>query len=314
MRKRTVIITALVALAIAVSTGVWMNSRFGVMPSYQGKTAHQWLRDLANTNSLAAYVAFFEMGPDALPVVLDAAERKNRSVYRFYERYYPKLPVFIQRHLTPPLTDYSLIQAAVRTVLKQSDEQRLDAFPQILKLLMDKTNAVAEKVFSVCADRVNEYYGISKKYIPFLIEALDAKSPAIRRRSIEALRLIGNRDSSAILGLKYALDDPDFDIRMCAACSLWKMNRDTNAVSHVLRNVLKTNSMGYVAFAWIWPSINSDHWDRVVDEERPYINGLMAAFRNDPKIELTWRTAIAPWSSGLTARFRTNTTHAAHPN
>src|ERR1700722_1783893 len=102
-RRKLLVIVALSALLLVIFLAILVSiSSPGNMPSYQGKTARQWLNEVFTTNQTAALNAFREMGSNALPILVQAMRKKDSKWDRFYRGLHPKLPGFVRNRVSEP--------------------------------------------------------------------------------------------------------------------------------------------------------------------------------------------------------------------
>lgn len=228
-----------------------------VMPVYQGKTAQEWLEEMFTTNQAAALNAFRAMGTNALPDLMRAFEKKDSAWDRFYQRNYPKLPVSVKKHLSPPLADKERWSAAGLVALNVPHEH--DEIRAMLRLMVDKNHPARFFV----TDAAGWLKPDDVDCVPALLECMKDTNAMVRWHAAQGLGQIGPGARTALPALIALLDEDlantgnqkaPFDVCIEAAYAIWKIDRQTNAPARVCREALSSSDAATRGWALIYLS------------------------------------------------------------
>lgn len=257
MKKRIVIAVAVVlALGIAVAMLLGRPSR-RAMPVYQGRTAQEWLVEVFTTNQMAAMNAFRAMGTNALPVLVRSFEKQDSAWDRFYQRNYPKLPVSVKKHLSPPLADQQRWSAAELVALNVSHEH--DEIRAMLRVMAEKNRPARFFV----TDAAGWLKPGDVDCVPVLVECLKDTNGMVRWHAAQGLGLIGPGAKSALPALTPRLNDhvnykgnykEPFDVCVEAAYAIWKIDNQTDAPARVCREALHSTDAATRGWALVYLS------------------------------------------------------------
>src|SRR5260370_1816000 len=185
-------------LFVALTGGlVWMISR-QAEPAYQGKPLSAWLAEFnggpGDTNQ-AAFVAFRELGTNAIPALLRIIESKDPPFQRLI------LALNRMQSLVhfPAREPWSLKWAASCALYALGTNAK-PAFPALTNLLL-RTNAAIYRAISLA--------GMGSEGVPPLIAALTNQSPFIRSRAAFGLSWERSDLNVVVPALIARLSDPD---------------------------------------------------------------------------------------------------------
>ena len=132
----------LFALAITiVGTVLWMNGAFKSDPIYHGKRLSLWIDNLATDDAQDSIKAWEKFGPDAAAGLIQALQRKDSPIKKAYLKFFPKLPLFVQRNLPIPIDSVSVRCDAI-IVLGSMGVEVEPAIPALLIALKDEESSV----------------------------------------------------------------------------------------------------------------------------------------------------------------------------
>ena len=80
-------------------------------------------------------MAFREMGTNGIAFLVEALDRRDNTMSRFYRRLYPKLPAAIGRRLAEPVEPDALAHAASLVLLNVRDDTPERTLPRLIQLL-----------------------------------------------------------------------------------------------------------------------------------------------------------------------------------
>ena len=252
-----------IVLVTAGSCAVWLNRG----PRYQGKSARQWVGQLAR-NETTARSALLELGRAGVPALADAVSVRQSWLEKKLESFRPRLPRWIARRLLSPF-DASVRQQRALEVLYELGPSAAPAIPALLDL--DCRVSDDFFIYSVSAQRV--ILSIGEAGVPQLIrvlgrgkqpatrvkaamylgligtraapassalaKALHDASPAVRKEAVSALDQIGPPAAEALPALQAALKLDNDDFRLHVVQALWDIGRDVELTVPVLVKVLR---------------------------------------------------------------------------
>ena len=102
MKRKGRLTIAVIALAMMVAAFFVVLSKR--QPTYRGRTVNSWLEQVfdAKANQRQAIDALRELGAKAVPAEIDALARTDSPLDKWYQSVFPKLPLWLQRHLPTP--------------------------------------------------------------------------------------------------------------------------------------------------------------------------------------------------------------------
>ncbi len=200
-KKRVALCTAVGLLAAVIGLLV-ANYDSTPMPSYQGKTASEWLYEVNGMRAKEQSEAFRQMGSNAVPFLAHELARKDSPWEKFCFWIYPKLPSGIRKHLSLPLrTNMRHARAAFALGFANSRT----AIPPILRLITE-------------GDKYQRLFGLG---------VLDS--------------LVKPDDTNCIPQLTICLRSPDPDICFSTAAILIKLHSGELAIPALTNFLVRTN-------------------------------------------------------------------------
>lgn len=240
LKKRTIL--GLVGLVVLAAILWWLLPSelfggFGGVPSYEGKTAEQWLSEVIGTNSQPALQAFQAMGPKALPFLVREIGRKDGAWQKWYERAYFKSPGWLRKRLSPPSEiPVAIAWLSAEIVLVRNPAAR-KTLPALARLLNDP--GLGSHTYIALAISCLAREG-DTSYVRNLAKGLRDRDPQVRQYVAGALERIGPSAKAAIPALKAGLNDPSPDARMEIAWALWDVDQETKLCRDAILSALKS--------------------------------------------------------------------------
>ena len=251
----------LVLILLGLGYWAWQRYRGPSVPVYEGKTLAQWLDELNDADysvSDAAADALVRIGPDAVPMLLDARASSDvrlhrRAVAVLVRIGAPAAPGLVEalrekpeeaRVETPlvrmgPAAVPALVEALkgekrgkeAARILGLMGPRGTDAVPGLIGLLRDRHAPVA--VREATADALGKIGEPVAEVVPALTAALKDDKEEVRYRAAEALAWIGPPAKEAMPALVAALKDEDARTAEMACLALARLG-DAGAVRPLL--------------------------------------------------------------------------------
>jgi HEAT repeat protein len=256
-RRRVAVI---VLFGVLLLGSIWQFSHQREL-MYEGKPLQHYLDELANhyppkSGDDPNIRAIYAMGPDAIPHLRRAFQKKNSARLKISAFLRPRLPNVIARRLPDPklqyfqslsgasahglatfgplakasmpeliegLNDPTTANMAIYAILEIGPAKKdLPAFLDLLK----STNRWAPNYAFTCIGRIAI---ATPEVIAALTNGAATQSLYSRTAAINALGELGPKAKSVTNVLIQNLSDPDAAIRIASAGALWKIQKDTNA-------------------------------------------------------------------------------------
>ncbi len=217
MKHRLFKITApLVAAAVIFAVArMLVVSR---LPSYQGRTARQWLPELITTNQMTAFKAFREMGPKALPVIVQAFEREDSRWDLFYQRAYFHCLPSVQKILPCPSRNADRWEEANLAAVNVGYAKA--AVPDLTRILAESNGA---RQFEVIRTLINFLGPEDTNSVPVLIASLNSTNARVPILVVIGLERIGPGARAAVPALTNLADSADGELRKFSREALGKI-------------------------------------------------------------------------------------------
>jgi HEAT repeat protein len=210
-------------------------------PVYDGQSLSYWFERLQRPNPEAAWSAIREIGPQAVPFLLQKVRRENSAPQTWYRNTWAKLPSRV-RHLLPTPKRRQMrfrVDAALHAIGPSS-------IPQLISAFADPNREVKLLAISV----VRSMKQPSRETVRRLIPLLKDRDREVRGNAILALDRTAPYRQEAVPALIDALAD-DYsggfgvtaNVRELAAWTLGRMGPDAAAAAPRLMTLLtNTNS------------------------------------------------------------------------
>jgi hypothetical protein len=224
LSRRSLIIAA---LCLAIPAGIFVAAR-DRGPRYQGKSARYWIGQLVR-NEPEAHRALLELGPAAVPALIEAVSKREGGVI---ESLRPKLPGFVRRYLPNPIEIRVRRERAVR-VLSDLGTNAASAVPALLGV------AGRADGFYIGYSPHDALMRIGEAGMPQLIEVLQGRNPKARAKAAKYLGLLGDKGGAAAPALGKALDDPNPAVRKEAVIALGQIGSTARAALPQLKAALR---------------------------------------------------------------------------
>ncbi len=203
-RKRVWI---LLVIFVALWSAFWELNK--PEPTYGNQPLSYWMERMADpaTASHASSV-LREMGPEALPALLDALHTKSTTFSEFFYHCAVKLKLAAPRNY-----DAANVRATAAYLLGQMGKDAAPAAPDLVRALADEDAAVRVKAIRAVSQ-------IGEPAVTDLTEALTHRETVVRFGAAKALGAIGKPAKSAALALTVCLNDSQPNVRAAASEAL----------------------------------------------------------------------------------------------
>ena len=262
---------------------VWQASGWRQEPVYKGRTVDAWLEDTTGPSGImTAYqnseyrAALIEMGPKAVPFIFRKLRKNDSSFQNKYRDIWPKLPKFLQKHLSQPKP----ISFDAWTAGMALGDCGTNATRMIIDKLNDGNPAVREaawhavtpfaehlistnEIISLCLPALKDNDAIVRLHaasslghlgaaasnivpaiIPLLSSSEAGRQPSsrvyVRANAALALGSIGPAASKAVPALTNLVAVGDSYVRVAAAVALWHITSNENLSLPVIMKELPT--------------------------------------------------------------------------
>src|SRR5439155_23239504 len=131
MKRNGRLTITVIALAMVVATLFVVLSKR--QPTYRGRTVNSWLEQVfdAKANQRQAIDVLRELGAKAVPAEIDALARTDSPLDKWYQSVFPKLPLWLQRHLPTPINAETMRSAAELALL--NNEHTREFMPELVR-------------------------------------------------------------------------------------------------------------------------------------------------------------------------------------
>jgi HEAT repeat protein len=178
-------------------------------PIYGDQPLSYWMTRMADpTTSIEASSVLREMGPEALPVLVDALHTRSSRASDFAYIIAAKVRLAPERTYDAPN-----IRATAAYLLGQMRTNATPAVPDLIEALGDKDALVRLKSIRALAQ-------IGEPSLNSLTNALVRPESLVRFGSVKALGSMGTRARSAAPALTVCLNDSQADVRQAATQAL----------------------------------------------------------------------------------------------
>ena len=238
-----------VALVAAVAALCWWMGLFEPEPSYQGQTATVWLESVHNGRSwegvTAATAAFRAMGPKGVRFLARTLEKRPVQLPASVEELIAKLglPEWADpaQRIEYHAAHLGYRQEAAAGILHRLGNDAAPAIPILVRLFRhskaDESGGFAD-FMAPWADKL-------VFMVPELIRYLGQNKPGDIRtiEDIKLLAAIGPKAKDALPVLLKKSQSADPLAASAAAVALWNIARETNELSRILSNSLRSHDL-----------------------------------------------------------------------
>lgn len=218
------LVTSCVLLTICLLAAItWLMLRRD--PVVHGKRKSVWIKNLVNDFRLSdPDAAWRSLGPEAVPILLEAAETKPGPLAKAYAKVWSKLSLSVQSNLPPPF-DYARIRSAAAAMLCSPRMEANVPFSVLTNLLQDEKWTVRMNTLGYC------YYVLLPKskpekaqLLPLLVTATRDPERAVRMCAVNCLGFYPENRDLLLPLLTKALEDVFPDVRIRAAMAFYKLD------------------------------------------------------------------------------------------
>ena len=212
VRKR-IIIGSVAALLAALGL-ILLTARSPENLVFKGRSVKEWSR-LVHANNASAVAAMKEIGPQAVPGLIQLLQKRDgflhRRIWGLRSKLSPKLQKTVLEKLGAP-NAVSTREAAARSLGIIGSEARA-AVPFLARALQDPDHQLWWEASTAMGH-------IGRDAVPALIAATDDQNAIVRRAVVYALALVGTNAETAVPALIRRLEDPDQTVRAAADYSV----------------------------------------------------------------------------------------------
>lgn len=240
---KRIFIAIILAASLVISLLLWKHSA-NSGPSYQDRTAREWLLDVNGSNPVAAMEAFRGMGTNAFPFLIGSLEKREPFQRRLNRAIYPYLPGRLQRFWSSPGSssrEPDQTWAAAYWVLANVSNAN-ETLPELTRIWQHKEYESRRYVLTLVSLLAGPK---DTECVPVLIDGIKDAGFAPRMFAFEGLMRMGPTAKAAVPALTAALKDPDINMRVLAGVCLWKIDGQTNMAVPLLHQVVNTESSVY---------------------------------------------------------------------
>jgi HEAT repeat protein len=230
-RRRILFVAVLGILIIAgvIAVNQWPQA---FRLTWKGKSAAYWISQLNNFDLEGANVSaeefLFAAGPEVVPALVKGLRRRNSWLAdRWYDAYF-KLGKW-QKHFQVP-TKRAHFRANAACGLGLLGRAASNAVPALLLSLNDSDQYVRGKA----AEALGRIGGNRERIVPELIAGLSSTNDNHRSVCAWGLARCLPGNAQAAMVLRGLLKDTAWNLRCCAADSLWRDDSDREASLAVL--------------------------------------------------------------------------------
>ena len=186
-------------------------------PRYQGRTVESWLLQGGDSsrNMAEAKQVLDKMGRGAMPYIVRALGRRNRSMSGRYLAFRARLPSGLRKVLPAPNHPQDLRWAAMYNL--STNPYTHEFIPDILKLLEDKDPEVRRVTARLLSEMKPT---LDAEALPTLCRALRDDYYDVRSYTTYVISRMGSNALDTTPDLVRLLDDPEYNLRLAAASVL----------------------------------------------------------------------------------------------
>jgi HEAT repeat protein len=172
------------------------------------------------------------MGTNGIAFLVEALDRRDNTLDRFYRHLYPKLPAAVRLRFDEPVSADTLANAASLALINVRDatpEQTVPRLVQLLAAANPRTRLYAAGVLGDYAMRDPQYPHLQFVcLIPKMLGALNDSNEWVRINLADALGRVGPAAKDVLPALEKQLKDDSMAVRIHAAKAMFEI--DTNTV------------------------------------------------------------------------------------
>src|SRR5437867_3527598 len=211
--------SAFLVLVLGIALFAWsIHSWVSRAPTYQGKSARAWFAEYARTTNTrgktASLNALRALGPDTVPVLLNAVQAKDTGLNRFELFIWTHLPAIIKSRLpgeNRPLIERSQANLSFRLPFYftgiTSSQLSWKSVPQLAKDLK-RPNREYRYVATLA---LRERGLAAREALPVLIESVNDPYYLVRMGVVKTLGQLGSEAKPAVHALVQLLEETSDD-------------------------------------------------------------------------------------------------------
>jgi HEAT repeat protein len=216
--KRRVLIAFAILLLLVLWAITWGLARH--VPSVHGKPETLMIKSLANAAGPGAYGQEQSLGPEAVPVLLQALKSQPGTFARAYSNTWSELPASLQSNLPAPVDDANIRIRASALLVQQKSGAGIP-LSALARALNDSEWAVrVNALVCLCKFILPESRPDKADIFPLLVTATEDSRMEVRMSAVNCLGFYKDQPDRVIPYLTNALADYSPDVRIPAAMAL----------------------------------------------------------------------------------------------
>jgi hypothetical protein len=237
----------LATVTIVIAAGIigLMVAEHEDEPSYAGRSADVWLRDLAHAPAGAdlesefksASSAFEQMGTNGVSFLLKSIQRQDSAMAELYYRVFKSLPNSIRRQLPRPAEATVQGNYAAELLCRILNPDPEGTFPSLVKTLSSNSPESRFYAARTIREYVKKYPRLEvARYRTDIVRSLIDTNVVVRLFLVDAFAEVGLSGPELLAALQPALTNSQFAIRTYAETILKKLPNDTRPQQPVPRS------------------------------------------------------------------------------
>jgi HEAT repeat protein len=233
MRKRSRILFASLIVTLLVGL-IWpVLFRHGVEPTFQGKSANDWITTFNKSDGSAYDLIekndFNTSAADA--VLIKALTIGTGWRHKVYVNVWNKMPAILQRRLPQPV-NYHLCHHIASILYADPQHQANRQAVAAMVRLMDEEDPQIRRLAIRLLSRAGHE---GRDLLPIFVRALQDRDAGLRAEAAHALGTYHDRPTVVVPLLRQAMKDPAMIVRISAAGALNVVSPQDAAVENVIR-------------------------------------------------------------------------------
>jgi HEAT repeat protein len=225
-------------------TGAVRGEEAAVTPEMARVKVLTYLMEQSRSNVLVRLKGFKEMGPVAIPPLIEVLGHKPSRLSIWYQAAYQKMPVSLRATLDEPKQVRKLRTQAVFVLMKLPLSK--EDLQQIASLVQDEDAGVRNSATVILSHKAD---GQSPELLVGLLTAADDTDFVVRRNAMPGLLKLAHDQPRARQKLEKLLSDSNDTVRIDASDHLLKLNRNHTGAVETLRSELSSPALSYRVLA-----------------------------------------------------------------
>ena len=242
MMKPTRVALAFLILATTALVGWRILLARKPEPTFGGRSVKAWVRSFGDGGmDIKPWGA---AGPDAVPYLTKALERRNTPVEQLYLALWPHLPTVARKHLARPVNARD-VRAEAAVVLGNWTALGKLALPALLRATKDQDRTVRQAAVAALVQLARAEPETQRRHpelVLGLAAALRDPDAGVRGNAVRGLAVSGETARPAVPALAAALLDSDATVRVLSARALIRIQPGPASRATAMPVILKSLS------------------------------------------------------------------------